>query len=134
VPLPFVWIFGRRDFTISIMGANIYPEDVETAVYSEPHVAAVVCSFQLAVVQDETGDPRPGVFLELAEGFTADDAWRHARATHIRDVVSSLSRDYRTSCDEFPAAMLPLVQTFAKGAGPFAGDAERIKQRRIASA
>ena len=85
-------------------------------------------------MQDETGDPRPGVLLELAEGFTADDAWRHARATHIRDVVSSLSRDYRTSCDEFPAAMLPLVQTFAKGTGPFAGDAERIKQRRIAAA
>ena len=29
--------------------------------------------------------------------------------------------------------MLPLVQTFAQGSGPFAGDAERIKQRRIAT-
>jgi hypothetical protein len=85
-------------------------------------------------VQDEAGDPRPGVLLELADGFAADDAWREARATHIRDVVASLSRDYRTSCDEFPAAMKPLVQTFAEGSGPFAGDAQRIKQRRITSA
>jgi phenylacetate-CoA ligase len=132
VPLPFLWIFGRRDATISIMGANIYPEDVEQAVYSDPDVAAVVRSFQLAVVQDEAANPRPGVLLELAEGFTADAAWRQARATHVRDVVASLSRDYRTSCEEFPAAMLPLVQTFSEGSGPFAGDAERIKQRRIA--
>jgi phenylacetate-CoA ligase len=133
VPLPFVWVFGRRDATISIMGANIYPEDVEQAVYSDPDVAAVVRSFQLTVLQDEAADPRPGVLIELADGVSVDDAWRDARAAHIRDVVASLSRDYRTACEEFPGAMLPLVRTYAAGSGPFAGDAERIKQRRIAT-
>jgi hypothetical protein len=29
--------------------------------------------------------------------------------------------------------MLPIVETFAVGTGPFAGDAVRIKQRRIAA-
>jgi hypothetical protein len=85
-------------------------------------------------VHDEAANPRPGVLLELAEGVTVDDAWRDEQAAHIRDVLASLSRDYRTSYDEFPAAMLPIVRTFAQGSGPFAGDAERIKQRRIASA
>ena len=132
VPLPFLWIFGRRDATISIMGANIYPEDVETSVYARPEVAVRVRSFQLAVVQDEAANPRPGVLLELAEGVTVDDAWRDEQAAHIRDVLASLSRDYRTSYDEFPAAMLPIVRTFAEGSGPFAGDTGRIKQRRIA--
>jgi phenylacetate-CoA ligase len=134
VPLPFLWIFGRRDFTISIMGANIYPEDVESAIYSEPQVAAAVRSFQLSVVQDDLSNPRPGVLLELDEGVTVDDAWRQERALHIRDAVAALNRDYRTSLDEFPAAMLPMVETFPSGSGPFAGDAERIKQRRIATA
>ena len=133
VPLPFLWIFGRRDFTISIMGANIYPEDVESAIYSEPQVAAAVRSFQLSVVQDESSNPRPGILLELDEGVTVDDAWRQQRALHIRDAVAILNRDYRTSLDEFPAAMLPMVLTFPSGSGPFAGDAERIKQRRIAT-
>ncbi|GEM_PF-4959771 len=27
--LPFLWIYGRRDFTLSVIGANIYPEDLE---------------------------------------------------------------------------------------------------------
>jgi phenylacetate-CoA ligase len=133
VPLPFVWIFGRRDFTISIMGANIYPEDVEAAIYSEPQVAAAVRSFQLSVVQDESSNPRPGILLELDEGVEVDDAWRQDRALHIRDAVAALNRDYKTSLDEFPAAMLPVVETFALGTGPFAGDAGRIKQRRIAT-
>ena len=72
-------------------------------------------SFQLAVVQDEAANPRPGVLLGLAEGVTVDDARRDEQAAHVRDVLASLSRDYRTSYDEFPAAMLPLVRTFARG-------------------
>ncbi len=134
VPLPFVWIFGRRDATISVMGANIYPEDVEATIYREPEVAAAVHSFQLAVVQDESHTPRPGVLLELNEGVAVDDAWRHERAVSIRDGIAALSRDYRTSLDEYPEAMLPVVETHSLGTGPFAADQGRIKQRRIASA
>ena len=36
IPLPFVYVYGRRDATISVMGANIYPEDIETIVYGDP--------------------------------------------------------------------------------------------------
>ncbi len=132
VPLPFLWIFGRRDATISVMGANIYPEDVEAVIYRDPDVAGAVHSFQLAVVQDESQTPRPGVFLELDEGVTVDDAWRDERAADIRDGIAALSRDYRTSLDEYPEAMLPLVETYALGTGPFKADEGRIKQRRIA--
>ncbi len=134
VPLPFVWIFGRRDATVSIMGANIYPEDVEATLYAEPELAAAVRSFQLAVLPDESETPRPGVLLELNEGVEATEAWRRQCAERIRDGVASLSRDYRTALEEYPAAMQPLVQTFAMGSGPFEGDADRIKQRRIAAA
>ena len=54
-------------------------------------------------------------------------------AVQIRDGVAALSRDYRTSLDEYPEAMLPIVETYALGSGPFAADEGRIKQRRIAS-
>ena len=133
VPLPFLWIFGRRDATISVMGANIYPEDVEATIYGEPTMASAVRSFQLAVVQDEAQTPRPAVLLELNDGVTVDDAWRHERAELIRDGIASLSRDYRTSLDEYPEAMLPIIETYAPDTGPFAADIGRIKQRRIAS-
>ena len=43
----------------------------------------------------------------------------------------ALNIDYRSSLGEFPGAMLPIVSTYPVGAGPFAGDATRIKQRRI---
>jgi len=134
IPLPFVWIFGRRDTTISIMGANVYPEDVEALVYGDHETAATIRSFQLAVLHDDDGTPRPGVLLELVEGATVDEDWRGEQARRIRDGLASVNRDYETSLAEFPDAMLPIVETHAPGTGPFAGDAHRIKQRRIAQA
>jgi phenylacetate-CoA ligase len=132
IPLPFLWIHGRRDATISVMGANIYPEDVESIVYRDPDLVLRLHSFLLSVAVDESGTPRPSVALELTDLGGVDDAWRERAADRLRDGLLALNIDYRTSVAEFPAAMRPIVETHALGEGPFAGDATRIKQRRIA--
>lgn len=131
IPLPFLWIHGRRDATISVMGANIYPEDFEAVLYGDPGVGPRMHSFMISVVDDEHGTPRPAVAMELTDLDGVDDAWRASAAERLRDGLRALNIDYRSSFDEFPAAMLPIVSTFAQGTGPFAGDARRIKQRRI---
>ena len=56
---------------------------------------------------------------------------RSTAAERLRDGLGALNIDYRSSLGEFPGAMLPIVSTYAVGDGPFAGDATRIKQRRI---
>jgi hypothetical protein len=115
------------------MGSNIYPEDIESVLYRDPAVAPRLHSFMLSVVDDETGTPRPSVALELADLDGIDDAWRADAAERLRDGLGALNVDYRSSLGEFPGAMLPIVSTHAVGSGPFAGDARRIKQRRIAA-
>jgi phenylacetate-CoA ligase len=131
IPLPFLWIHGRRDATVSVMGSNIYPEDIETLLYRDPEISHRLHSFMLSVVDDEGGTPRPAVAIELADLDGVDDAWRLGTAERIRDGLAALNMDFRSSLGEFPAAMLPIVSTYARGTGPFAGDATRIKQRRI---
>ena len=74
------------------------------------------------------------MLLELDEDTDVSDEWRVEQAVRIQEDVAALSHDYRTSLAEYPAAMLPLVRTFAPGTGPFEADAGRIKQRRIAPA
>ena len=133
IPLPFLWIHGRRDATISVMGSNIYPEDIETVLYRDPSVGPRMHSFMLSVVDDANGTPRPSVALELADLGGIDDAWRTAAADRLRDGLEALNIDYRSSLAEFPGAMLPMVSTYPIGGGPFAADAGRIKQRRIVS-
>jgi phenylacetate-CoA ligase len=134
IPLPFLWIHGRRDATISVMGSNIYPEDIETIVYRDDAIRPRLHSFLLSVVADDVGTPRPGIALELADLDGVDDAWRAAAADRLRDGLFNLNIDYRTSVAEFPEAMQPIVSTYGLGEGPFAADATRIKQRRIIQA
>ena len=131
IPLPFLWIHGRKDATVSVMGSNIYPEDVEAVLYRDPAVSRRMHSFMLSVVDDETGTPRPSVALELSDLEGVDDAWRAAVAEQLRDGLASVNLDYRSSVGEFPGAMLPIITVHPLGSGPFAGDATRIKQRRI---
>jgi phenylacetate-CoA ligase len=131
IPLPFLWIHGRRDATISVMGSNIYPEDVEALLYRDGEVGRRMHSFMLSVVDDETGTPRPSVAIEITDLAGIDEGWRAAVAARLRDGLAALNIDYRSSLGEFPLAMLPIVTTFEVGSGPFAGDGTRIKQRRI---
>jgi phenylacetate-CoA ligase len=131
IPLPFLWIHGRRDATISVMGSNIYPEDIEAIVYRDDAIRPRLHSFLLSIVADDAGTPRPGIALELSDLEGVDDAWRAAAADRLRQGLHDLNIDYRTSVAEFPAAMQPIVSTYGLGDGPFAADATRIKQRRI---
>jgi phenylacetate-CoA ligase len=131
IPLPFTWVNGRRDATVSVMGANIYPEDVEAVVYGDAQVAPRLHSFLLSVVDDETGTPRPEISLELTDLDGIDDEWRAARAESFATGLAESNMDFRTSIGEFPTAMLPLVRTYPVGEGPFQADARRIKQQRI---
>ena len=131
IPLPLLWVNGRRDATISVMGANIYPEDIETVVYRDPTLVPRLHSFLLSTVDDERGVPRPMVALELADMAGVDDRWRATMADQLRDGLTGLNIDYRSSIAEFPDAMQPIVTTYGLGEGPFAADATRIKQTRI---
>jgi phenylacetate-CoA ligase len=134
IPLPFVWIHGRSDATISVMGANIYPEDIEAVLYRDPELTRRINSFLLSVVPDADGTPRPCVSLELADTTGVNAAWRARTSDLLRAGLVGLNIDYRSSIAEFPAAMQPIIETYPIGGGPFAADAGRIKQRRVAAA
>ena len=107
IPLPFLWIHGRKDATISVMGSNIYPEDIETVLYRDPLISGRLHSFMLSVTDDESGTPRPAVAVELTDVEGVDDAWRTAAAERLRDGLEALNIDYRSSLAEFPGGDAP---------------------------
>ena len=131
IPLPFVYVYGRRDATISVMGANIYPEDIETVVYGDRELSRRLQSFLLTTVTDESGTPRPAIELELGAGETADEEWVTALPSTFRDGLRHLNADYREALSEFPAAMELVITIHSTGGGPFAADAGQIKPRRF---
>jgi phenylacetate-coenzyme A ligase PaaK-like adenylate-forming protein len=132
IKLPFLFVHGRSDATISVMGANLYPEDFETIIYRHRELSSRIHSFCLSVGADAGGTPRPHVALELDGADELGEAWRQDAERQIQAELRALNRDYATAVDEFPAAMVPVFEWCARGTGPFAEDEHRVKPRRIA--
>jgi phenylacetate-CoA ligase len=141
-PLPFLFVHGRSDSTVSFQGANIYPEDVEQALAESPD-AERLGAFALAVedlavedLPDAAGDcgPRVCVYVEVADPADVHDRALAARLSQgVRRRLEANSADYRAAVAEDPAAGDLGIRLHPVGAGPFAENASRIKRRYILS-
>jgi phenylacetate-CoA ligase len=130
VRMPFLYVFGRRDSTVSVMGANIYPADIEAGIFAEPELAEQVLSFRLGIREEQPGETRPLVAIQLARGEPSA-ALADALATAIERQLASQNRDYLEAMTEYPALMRPIIEVHARAAGPFAADVDRIKHRYV---
>jgi phenylacetate-CoA ligase len=125
--LPFLWVYGRSDSTLSVMGANIYPEDVEACLYAIPELARVTRSYCLSLAEAESGEVRPCFSFETDEPFTAG----RELTQRILDELIGLNADFREAWKEHPAVLVPEIRLYGNGEGPFSRDAARIKQVRV---
>ena len=132
VRLPYLYVFGRRDSTVSVMGANIYPGDIEAGIYAMPALAEQVLSFRLAIREERPGETRPLISIQLARSEPSA-AVEHGLAASIQRQLETQNADYREAMAEYPSLMVPIVELHARGTGPFVDDADRIKHRYVGS-
>jgi len=129
--LPFVYVFGRRDSTLSYMGANIYPEDVEAGLLSNHDVASRLGAFCMELVEDSnTGDVRPCVHVEVIEGLPSDELTGTLQQM-VRNKLCELSADFRQAMREDRSASELRIELHMAGQGPFAEMSQRIKRRYV---
>jgi phenylacetate-CoA ligase len=92
--LPFVYVFGRSDFTVSYFGANIYPENVAVGL-EQPDVSAIVTGkFVLEVKEDADRNRFLSVVVELAPGVAGDEAKARAIAESIMAQLRRLNSEF----------------------------------------
>lgn len=127
--LPFLWIYGRADSTVSVMGANIYPEDVEECLYEERDLARITQSYCLGLEEGVDAAVRPGFSFEVTAEITPE--LEREFAERITSRLIELNADFRETMHEQSASAAPVVHLFPPGGGPFAADARRIKQVRM---
>jgi phenylacetate-CoA ligase len=127
--LPFVWVFGRRDYTISVMGANIYPEDLEQCLYAEPDLAKATHSFCMSVAENRQGDVRPCFLFEV--NTAPNEAMSEKFKRIIPEQLRKFNSDFREAWKEYPETLVPEIKLYGMGQGPFAKDKNRIKQSRL---
>lgn len=128
--LPLLFLFGRRDSTVSYMGAHLYPQDVEYGLYADP-LAHLFEGFRLELEERADLESRAVVHLQLREGAAPSDAERAELAERCRAGVlahlAAVSRDFAESLEEDPSAGDLRVAVHGFRTGPFAGTSMKIK-------
>jgi phenylacetate-CoA ligase len=129
--LPLLYVHGRSDSTVSVHGANIYPEDVEWGLGEAPDAAAVA-GFALDLAEDEAGRTRPLVHVETWRDPAAYDGELAGRlAAAVRARLMANSADFRAAAAEDACSTGLGVVLHAQGTGPFTVRPGQIKRRYV---
>jgi phenylacetate-CoA ligase len=129
--LPFLFVRGRSDSTLSYMGANIYPEDVEAALFGDCDEAARLGAFCLELLELPGARPQPCVHVEVTTGPVDDPGLAERLAHCVSRRLMASSRDFAAAVAEHPATADIAIALHAPSEGPFAGNAGRIKRRYV---
>ena len=113
------------------MGANIYPEDIEQALYDEPELASITTSFCLGLDEDVEGMLRSSFSFAVRGDLTTELKAQFDRRIVAR--VQAINADFQTAMREDEQTARPTARLFQPGTGPFASDSKKIKQTRIAA-
>jgi phenylacetate-CoA ligase len=92
--LPFVYVFGRADFTVSYYGANIYPENVTVGLEQPEIMAWATGKFVLETRETEDGDTFLHIVVELLPGVEPDDGMPPVIAASIRAQLLRLNSEF----------------------------------------
>ncbi|MGD0960224.1 MAG: phenylacetate--CoA ligase family protein [Methylomonas sp.] len=115
--LPFVYVFGRADFTISYYGANIYPENVTVGLEQPEITPWVTGKFVLETGETADGDKFLQIAVELLPGIAADATLAPLIAASIRAQLLRLNSEF---AHYTPAErQLPCVSLHAFGSAEY---------------
>ncbi|MBE9229634.1 phenylacetate--CoA ligase family protein [Phormidium sp. LEGE 05292] len=92
--LPFVYVFGRSNFTVSYFGANIYPENVTVGLEQPVIKEWVTGKFVLQVKEDADQNKFLSIVVELAPGIEANEEKKDAIANSILAQLRRLNSEF----------------------------------------
>lgn len=130
---PFVYCFGRRDDTVIIGGANIFPEQIAPALFNAR--VRDIHSFKLTTDFDKEQHQLFYVLLELRSGVTYNKKQivRLEKKYHklILSRLLKVSSDYAASYRADPKYSDFIIKIFENGDGPFELDSKRTKPKLV---
>jgi phenylacetate-CoA ligase len=93
-PLPFVYLFGRADFTVSYFGANVYPENISVGL-EQPHIRNWVSGkFVLHVVENAERNKELHVVVETSPGIEPPADLAQAIGESVRSQLLRLNSEF----------------------------------------
>lgn len=125
--LPFVYLFGRRDLTISFYGLLIYPEHVRVGLEQHAFQGVLSGKFVMAVDTDANQNPLLRLLVELAPGRHADPDLRLQVQQAVVEGLRSVNSEYHELERAIKERALPQIELVDAHSSPLfqAGNKQR---------
>jgi phenylacetate-CoA ligase len=121
VALPLLFVYGRKDGTISYMGANIYPQDVEYGLYKDDVWSKHIHHFMLQLKENEKAESRPAIYVELRSDSNLSEADKKNMVSSLQKEILQhllqINRDFAASTKEDVSTsdIIIVLEDFGKG-------------------
>lgn len=127
--LPLLFHYGRSDLSVTYFGCKIPPADIQESLFRIPHLAEAVDAFQLRTFEDDHGDKRLALDIEVNPGSLAEgpEYW----AKQLFDTLAEINQDFRESRQMVPMGNEPYLVIHDLGSGPFSRADARIKRNYV---
>lgn len=113
--LPLVYLFGRRDLSISFYALNIYIENVKHALETAATAACLSGLFTMRVGHTPQMDQRFELTVELARGIHPSEEMGSALATHTADTLRKVNSEYAKLYTSIGERAMPFVRLVRYG-------------------
>jgi len=129
--LPILLHYGRSDMSVSFFGSNIGPTDIQEVIYSLPELSKIVNSYNLAVNEDNEGNKKLIISLEVQKGETAELLDHDKTQIAFFENLSKINQDFREARKMLPDNSLTTICFEDFGSGSFKENDIRIKAKYI---
>lgn len=133
VQQPFAYCFGRRDDTVIIGGANVFPEQIAPALFNEK--VKDIHSFKLATEFDKEQHQLFYVLLELKGGISYGKKEMEKMKKKYHDLIlrrlKEVNYDYESAFRDDSKVASPNIVIHEAGTGPFTDDLNRTKPKLV---
>ena len=129
--LPLLLHYGRADMTVSFFGSNISPTDIQEVIYSLPELSNIINSYNLAVIEDDEGNKKLIISLEIQKGETTELLDIEKTQSVFFENLSKINQDFREAKKMLPNSSLTTICFETFGSGSFKENDIRIKAKYI---
>jgi phenylacetate-CoA ligase len=110
IPFPLIFLFGRKDGTVSINGAMISKDEIERALIAEPELTGSIGNFKISSEQDYENHIRLAVWLEAKKGTIITDALCKKCSEAILNSLLKSNECFKKSYNANPSVNNPVIR------------------------
>ncbi len=109
--LPFVYVFGRSDFTVSFYGLLIYPEHIKYGLESDKYLKKFLTGkFVVSVEFDKDQDPYLMLRVELLENVNPSEILKEKVKRSVVKGLTKVNSEYTRLHEVLKDRALPVIE------------------------